>query len=548
MQPPTGGIVPKHPVCSPDRRVPPGAYALLLPFLVIGFTTQVLGQGALEPLDGAGAGLRETLGPSDPTLPPVGPRGRVTVEPDDLGDPDPASRTAPNYGKRRPLQDPRLAYPGQRRESKRPLPRTEPYTTSPREIRRDYSRPPAPPPPTTYAQPAQIPRPLKPRLEQDPYAPLGIGAGSLRLYPFVETSAGYDDNPNRRPVGSTAPKQGSAFSRVDGGFRAQSNWSVHEFTADLTGGYLKYFNVDGADRPEGRGKFNLRLDAARDTRFDFELRGSLTTQRPGSPELITSLVGRPPIFSYGATGGVTRNFGRLETTISALVDRTTYDDGRQVNGVAVKLSDNNFTAYGLRGRIGYEVTPGIKPFVEVTADTRQRDEAIDAGGFRRNSNGLTVRAGSSFELTRTLTGEISAGYLNRKYDDARLAELHGPTIDGRLVWTATPLTTVTFRAATTANETLVAGASGYLTQLASFEVSHALLRNLTLSGIATWQSDRYRGVTLKQDTLTGTLRAEYALTRSLVVRGSFTHERLKSSTPGADYTANVYLLGLRLQR
>ena len=31
------------------------------------------------------------------------------------------------------------------------------------------------------------------------------------------------------------------------------------------------------------------------------------------------------------------------------------------------------------------------------------------------------------------------------------------------------------------------------------------------------------------------------------VRASFTHERLKSTDPGDDYTANVYLVGLRFQ-
>ena len=108
--------------------------------------------------------------------------------------------------------------------------------------------------------------------------------------------------------------------------------------------------------------------------------------------------------------------------------------------------------------------------------------------------------------------------------------------------------TVTLRAATAANETTIPNASGYISRRASLEINHALLRNLTISGIAQWQRDQYQGVALSQDLFTGTLKAEYALTRSIVVKGSFTHERLKSSVPGSDYTANVYLLGLRLQR
>ena len=59
---------------------------------------------------------------------------------------------------------------------------------------------------------------------------------------------------------------------------------------------------------------------------------------------------------------------------------------------------------------------------------------------------------------------------------------------------------------------------------------------------------KYQGVPLRETTYTGTLRADYSLTRSLVVRGSFTTQRLQSTSPGSDYTANTFLLGLKLQR
>jgi hypothetical protein len=32
-----------------------------------------------------------------------------------------------------------------------------------------------------------------------------------------------------------------------------------------------------------------------------------------------------------------------------------------------------------------------------------------------------------------------------------------------------------------------------------------------------------------------------------VLRASFTHERLKSTDPGSDYSANTYLVGVRFQ-
>lgn len=477
-----------------------------------------------------GRGARGTVAQADPYADPIA----ETPSPD-------RNRTSPNYGRPRPLLDKRLRYPGRRQNSRHPLSRLEPYRTAPRNIRtRD---PLSGPPPVQYAGPRQIPRRRPPQLETNPYAPLGINMGSIRVLPFVEFSGGYDDN-----AGQSVNGRGSGLARIDAGFTAFSLWSRHRFTADVRGGYVRYFADRNANRPDGSARLTLQLDATRDLDINFELRGSLTTQRPGSPEVNAAVLGRPKIMSFGATAGVTRRFGRLAGTVSALVDRTTYENGKLSNGNVVGLSRDNFTATGLRGRLGYEVTPGVTPFVEVTADMRRRDSPIDGAGFARNSTGLAARVGSTFELTRSLTGELSAGYAQRKYVDTRLPVLGGPTVDASLIWTATPLTTVTLRARTLLNETTVPGAAGYIARQGSVQIDHALLRNLNLGATALWQNNKYKGIALTENILTGTLRADYNLTRSIVVRGSYTHTRLKSSNPGADYTANVFLLGLRLQR
>jgi hypothetical protein len=57
----------------------------------------------------------------------------------------------------------------------------------------------------------------------------------------------------------------------------------------------------------------------------------------------------------------------------------------------------------------------------------------------------------------------------------------------------------------------------------------------------------YRGIDLREEGFAGSVKLDYRLTRSIALRASFTHERLKSTDPGDDYTANVYLVGLRFQ-
>ena len=194
------------------------------------------------------------------------------------------------------------------------------------------------------------------------------------------------------------------------------------------------------------------------------------------------------------------------------------------------------------------MTEGLTPYVETTLDTRRRDEPIDPSGFARNSTGAAVKVGSTFELSRLLVGQAAVGYGVRHYVDQRLPSLAAPTFDASLIWTATPLTSVTLRGTTTLNETTVANAAGAVNRTVSLDISHALLRNLTLSAVGTVGTNDYRGVALHETTVSGTLKADYNLTRSIVVRGSFTHERLQSSAVGADYTANTFLLGLKLQR
>lgn len=437
-----------------------------------------------------------------------------------------------NYGKPRPPQPTTF-----RRPTVAPLPPLEAYRTAPASVR---NAPGGPPP--SYAQ-IPAPPPRRPRVEEEPFAPLGVDAGGLRLRPFVEVEAGYDSNPNRSKVG-----QGSTALRMQAGVAAVSEWSRHEFKTSLRGSYDVYKDASEANRPEFEGVANLRIDVLRDTAAEVELRTGLTTQRPGTPGLPGGIVGRPTVLSTGMTAGLTQRFGATQANVAGLVDRRTYEDAALEGGGTAALSRGDYTTYGLRGRVAHEITPGVRPFAEATLDMRRHDDKLDEAGFARDSTGVLAQVGSTFELTRTLTGQASAGYGQRHYDDSRLPMLAGPVVNAALAWSATPLTTLTVRAGTEFAETTLANASGAVSRRAEVEVAHALLRNLTLRATAKFVRADYEGVALQETTWAGGLRAEYSLNRSFVLKGSWAHERLRSTSPGSGYTADVFLLGLRLQR
>lgn len=536
----------------------------------------VLAAASLSPAFGQTAGAAGLRGATSLSTPPAGapvnePAGLVSPPPPPAsyaaGAGDPPPNAAINYGRPRKLQKKPLPYPAAK-TAKRPLPPLEAYRTSYETRQKARLRGAAdedpqrqrPQPPINYAVVPTIPAKTARPAEEKPFDPVGVQLGSLRLKPYVEGFGGYDDNPYRQyNTTKTSP-----VVRGEVGTAIQSEWSKHGLVGELRLGYSDFPKLKAANRPDGLGKVDGKIDVTRDTTLDYGGAFNITTLRPGSPEIqpgssnIKS-TNQPVTWSAGGYVGGTHKFNRLEVSLRGTLDRAQTGDATFSDGSVQRLSYNDYTTLGARPRLSYEITPGLKPFVEATVDRRIYDKMFDVHGFRRNSTGLAARAGVSFEATRTVTGEVSGGYVQRDYEDPRLIKLRGPTVDASVIWTASPLTTVTLRGSTAANETTLPNASGAIARKGTIEVSHALFRNVTLTGAASYQVNSYQGTNLQSSStststginerlLTATVKAEYALTRSVSVKASYGFERLKTTVPGADYTANVFLLGLRLQR
>jgi hypothetical protein len=256
---------------------------------------------------------------------------------------------------------------------------------------------------------------------------------------------------------------------------------------------------------------------------------------------------RPLVTSYGTSLGGTQTLGRFTFALHGTFDRTEYENGRLPDGTIVILDDENFNDYGLTGRIGYQLNPAFTPFVELTGDTRVHDQRIDQSGYARDSNGITAKIGSTFEISRLLSGDVSVGYEDRSYEDRRLRDLRGPLVDASLAYAVTPLTTLSLHATTSFDETTVAGSSGAESRSVSLQVSHALLRNLTLTGILGYLNTDYMGVSIVENTVSGTLKATYNINRSLALDATYNHQSLSSTQPSSSFSQDVFMVGLRVQ-
>ncbi|WP_426440569.1 outer membrane beta-barrel protein [Bradyrhizobium genosp. P] len=411
------------------------------------------------------------------------------------------------------------------------------------------------PPAMAGTIPGQPPR-KRLKIDDDPFGAVGDYAGSFLIKTAVEVMGGYDTNPGR-----LYQPQGRAFYMVSPEFLAVSDWERHAVVADLRGSFTGYGsgltpNADGTplsapldvDRPNFNGHIDGRFDVSRDTHITAEARALISTDNPGSPNVQTGLAKFPLYSTIGGTFGIDQNFNRLNVAAGATIDRTDYQWSRLTDGTMSSNDDRNFSQYGGISRVSYELTPAVKPFVEVEGDSRVHDLTLDRSGYARDSTGGYAKAGTSFEFTRLLFGEVSIGYAARDYADPRLSRLEGLLTTASLTWNATPLTTAKFYSDTQFGETTLPGTSGVLSRTYTVEVDHDFRRWLTGIGKFTYGTLEYKGGDNRNDTIysiSGDII--YKLTRSLWIKGTLRRDWLDSNEVGQNSASTVVMLGVRVQ-
>jgi hypothetical protein len=400
-------------------------------------------------------------------------------------------------------------------------------------------------------QPRRKPLPV----DTDPFGPVGDYAGSFLIKSALELRGGYDTNPGRLPQPVGAP-----FWAVAPEFLAVSDWERHALVADLRGSFTGYGNslppiVDGGispaptnvNRPDFTGHIDGRVDVTDDTHITSQVRLRANIDNPGSPNIQAGLAAYPVYTTLGSTIGLDQKFNRLEIAGGATFDRTVYQNSTLTDGTIASNADRAFNQYGGVGRVSYDLLPGVKPFAEVEGDSRFHDQLIDNSGFARNSNGGYAKAGTTFEFSRLLTGDIAVGWTERNYADPRLGQLSGLLTSSSLTWTVTPLTTAKFYSNTSIDEVIVPGVSGVFTRTYTVEVDHDFRRWLTAIGKFTYGTYDYQGDGRFDKTYSFEGDLIYKLTRNLWIKGTLRHDILNSNVPLASSTSNVVMLGVRVQ-
>src|SRR5262249_61574942 len=94
---------------------------------------------------------------------------------------------------------------------------------------------------------------------------------------------------------------------------------------------------------------------------------------PAPPAPPAGLAKLPIQTIAGATAGIAHRWNRFELALNGAFDRDEWGNSTLTDGTILSNKDRNYNQYAGNARAGYELWPGVKPFVDVVVDTRVHD-------------------------------------------------------------------------------------------------------------------------------------------------------------------------------
>ena len=345
---------------------------------------------------------------------------------------------------------------------------------------------------------------------QPEFDPAPVRLGTFVVRPSAEAGVSYTDN----VLASDQDKESGTIATGALLARGDTDWSVHSIGFDVSARRSEYLDQSSESYNDLRARVRGRLDVTRaisigaaayaedrvEPRTDFSSAFS-----PDAPIEFTV---------QGAEGYINYQNDRVRWTNNVGVRKEDYENATQIGtGLPIDQGFRDNTQTTATSRLAYAVSPDLAVFGQGTYRVRDYDEQQDFGGIlrSRDSKGYTAAVGVDFELTSLVRGEIAIGYLNETKDDSFFEDVSGLSVDGRLLWFPSQLTTVTFTGGRSVTDTGVFDSPTAIYSRVGARVDHELRRNIILSATAEYSDYSYEEIDRSDELVSLGLQATYKM-------------------------------------
>ncbi|MEM7005755.1 MAG: outer membrane beta-barrel protein [Pseudomonadota bacterium] len=264
-----------------------------------------------------------------------------------------------------------------------------------------------------------------------------------------------------------------------------SDWSRHSIGLNASVERFEFIDQSSESvtnaQLTGRGRVDINSDWYVDVRAFVRQRNEPRTQIS-----ILDDFGEPvELQEYGGDAFVNFQRSRFRARLGYEYVTTDFNDVEafdpSIPGVDQDFRDVDTQT--VRGRLTYALTRDYAVFVQGSyfdRDFKNLTEVSPGLFADRDSDGFTIEGGLNFELQGPFRGDVAVGYLEEDRVSPLFGDIEGLSVDGRLQWFPSRLTTVTASASRRTTDVGLVTAAAATSTSGNLRVDHELLRNVLL--------------------------------------------------------------------
>lgn len=343
------------------------------------------------------------------------------------------------------------------------------------------------------------------------YDPIGIRTGSFEFFPQVTVAGGYSTN----IYYARTDKVDAPYVSVNPAFRLESDWSRHaiKMRGDLQ---IQRFI---SESPRNQTPWSLgalgSLEIGGSTRITPEVQAGRLYENAFSGETSSD---RAVLSNYlRLYSGVRGEYTSGQAKLTAAVDRTDYEfsDIETVSGTVFDQSDRDRDITRLTGQVQYAFTPSLSVYGQAGYIETDYDRSLLTGEPNRDSKGYRLIGGFNFDMSGLMRGTVGVGYVRRDFDSALYRDVSGFSVEGRLEYFPSELTTFTLGARRAIEDSNISTTSAFFDNRALLQVDHEFLTNLIVSASGEYARQDYVDTPLKVDVYRIGMNANYLSSNTL---------------------------------
>lgn len=369
-------------------------------------------------------------------------------------------------------------------------------------------------------------------------------------------SVGLDETYNSNVYVTQTGAKSDFFTSLRPALDIASDWNNNALNFHADGEIRRYAQQVSENESNFNVASNGRLDIQRDVYLTGGLGYQIAHEDRTSPNSVTGE--KSPTLYQLATGdiGFVHETGKIGFRVNADLNGYGYNNNITSTGVAIPESYRDRVEYYLTPRVSYEFIPGYSAFIKAPVNYRDYDTQRDPTGFKQNSHGYEVDAGTAIGLGQIVNGEVYVGYFQQDYDAAGNINMtgvrfgnnpSGVDFGGNVLWNVTAIDSIRGAVARSVQETTLRPASSEVESDASVTGEHELLRNVILTANLTYSNQDFQGVTRTDNIYSGGLGGRYLINKNLSAGLNASYSDRNSNVSGQSYRQTIVLANLRLQ-